>query len=406
MNELLRSRPQVPEPTYREVCGACRRPVVVCYCRHVQKQTTRTRVVILQHPRERDVPINTARIASLCLPEAELHVGVEWGGKLRLGDPERPAALLYPGEGAIDIEANPPSRPVTLVVVDGTWWQAKKLVRANPEIAALPRYAFRPTAPSNYRIRREPQDDYVSTIEALVHVLGVLEGEPDKFLPMLVPFRAMVDAQIEHIGRCKSPRRVADHNRRPKRDPWNDLPAAFRERPRDLVCVYAEANAWPYDVRAKRPWTDGLDELIHWVAYRPSTGETFSAIAAPKGELSPTTPSHVGVSRETILNGMSTPELFERWNAFARKDDVFCGWGTFATDLFLVAGGPPPRDRIDLRRESKVFTKSSVGTMDAFRERLGIPQGPPLTEGRAGARLATLSALTSYFTKGPGSTAR
>ena len=53
------------------------------------------------------------------------------------------------------------------MVVDGTWSQAKKVVRENPLLSSLPRYAFQPPAPSEYRIRREPQENYVSTIEAL-----------------------------------------------------------------------------------------------------------------------------------------------------------------------------------------------------------------------------------------------
>jgi DTW domain-containing protein YfiP len=161
----------------RAVCGRCRRPESVCYCRHVTTLETKTRVVLLQHPRERDVAFGTAHMASLCLAGAELHVGVKFGGSpaltRALSDPERPAILLYPGEGAIDVSEDPPKGPVTLVVVDGTWWQARKVVRQNPELAALPRYSFRPPRPSEYRIRREPEEEYVSTIEALVHVLGV-----------------------------------------------------------------------------------------------------------------------------------------------------------------------------------------------------------------------------------------
>jgi DTW domain-containing protein YfiP len=162
----------------RATCARCRRPESVCYCAHLTSLETATRIVLLQHPRERDVAIGTARMASLCLPNAELHVGVHWRDSAALAralsDPERPAALLYPGEGAIDVVLSPPSGPVTLIVVDGTWWQTKKVVRENPELARLPRFAFTPPAPSEYRIRREPQDDYVSTIEALVHVLGAL----------------------------------------------------------------------------------------------------------------------------------------------------------------------------------------------------------------------------------------
>src|SRR5689334_2915806 len=106
-----------PSP-YRAVCARCRRPESVCYCRHVTALETKTRVVLLQHPRERDVPIGTARMASLCLPNAELHVGVHWQGSAALasalGDPNRPAALLYPHAGAIDVMRDPPSSPITL----------------------------------------------------------------------------------------------------------------------------------------------------------------------------------------------------------------------------------------------------------------------------------------------------
>ena len=232
---------EVREP--RVLCPRCRRPDRVCYCRHVVSLATRTRVVILQHPRERDVPINTARIASLCLPEADLRVGTRW--ERPFGDAERPPALLYPGPDAIDVEQAPPPHPITLVVVDGTWWQARKLVRSNPELAKLPRYAFRPSRPSDYRIRREPKDEYVSTIEALAHVLGVLEGDPAKFSALLAPFRAMVDAQLAHVGRGGSPRHVRPLRPRREPDPHSRLPRALRERADDLVCVYGEANAWP-----------------------------------------------------------------------------------------------------------------------------------------------------------------
>ena len=207
---MRRSLPLDFEP--REVCPRCERPTRVCYCAHLTSIDTKTRIVLLQHPREEDMAIGTARMASLCLPNSELHVGVDFqtSPALRraLSDPSRPAALLYPSDGAVDVLTDPPRGPITLVVVDGTWWQARKLVRVNPEIAKLPRYAFRAPTPSEYRIRSEPDEAYVSTIEALVHVLGVLEGDPEKLRALLVPFRAMIDTQIalrEHGARRARP---------------------------------------------------------------------------------------------------------------------------------------------------------------------------------------------------------
>ena len=66
-------------PPARPTCARCRRPLRVCYCAALPTLATRTRIVILQHPREKDMPIGTARMAQLCLPEAELHVGIRWG---------------------------------------------------------------------------------------------------------------------------------------------------------------------------------------------------------------------------------------------------------------------------------------------------------------------------------------
>ena len=88
-----------------------------------QQLPTTTRVVLLQHPRERDMAIGTARMAHLCLPNSELHIGVDFEAQAEvtraLSNPERPAILLYPGEGARDVVKEPPTGPVTLVVVDG-----------------------------------------------------------------------------------------------------------------------------------------------------------------------------------------------------------------------------------------------------------------------------------------------
>ena len=60
----------IPEPSFqpREVCARCRRPQRVCYCAALPELGTQTRVVILQHPRERGMPIGTAHMARLCLP--------------------------------------------------------------------------------------------------------------------------------------------------------------------------------------------------------------------------------------------------------------------------------------------------------------------------------------------------
>ena len=379
----------------RAVCARCRRPESVCYCRHLTSQVTRTRVVLLQHPRERDVAIGTARMASLCLPNAELHVGVRWEGSLELAraldDPARPAVLLYPGEGAIDVVQHPPAGPVTLVVVDGTWWQTKKVVRENPLLAALPRYAFTPPSPSEYRIRKEPDASYVSTIEALVHVLGVLEGDPERFRALLAPFRAMIDTQIACEKRLDGGR-----VRRKKRIPRTPhVPRGFRDRVDDLVCVVGEANAWPY-CSVERD-TAYPDEMVQWVARRLKTGETFDFVIAPRNPLAPKTSSYVGLSPDLLAAGGTLAELHERWHAFVRESDVVCSWGRYATALFVAAGGYVPPGRIDLRQVARVFANRKVGTLEDFLARIDVATPLFASRGRAGVRINQVTDVARHF---------
>ena len=397
---MRRSLPEDFEP--RSVCERCERPTRVCWCAHLTSIETKTRVVLLQHPREEDMAIGTARMASLCLPNSELHVGVRFGDSPELAralsDPARPAALLYPSDGAIDVLTDPPRGPITLVVVDGTWWQARKLVRSNPELAALPRYAFRAPTPSEYRIRREPDEAYVSTIEALVHVLGVLEGDPARMQALLVPFRAMIDAQIEFATTIRGAR--VRHNKGPLPPKRTRIPAMLGEKRESIVCVTGEANAWPYRSRELR--TSHREELVHWVAHRPATGETLDVIVRPRNPLAPSTPPHVGLDAAALEGGVSVDELIERWRAFVREDDVVCSWGHYAIGIFGTASPDAatllPRTRLDLRQVSRVLMRGRVGTMESVLEKLGLaPSLPPLGRGRAGLRAAQLTRIAEHL---------
>jgi DTW domain-containing protein YfiP len=356
----------------------------MCYCALVPRLETTTRVVILQHRRERDMPIGTARMASLSLPNAELHVGVDWTDSAplarALSDPERPPVLLYPGPDARDILREPPTGPVTLVVVDGTWAQARSVVRDNPILNALPRYAFSAPEPSRYRIRREPRAEYCSTIEALMHVLGVLEGDPEKFRAMLVPFEAMIDAQLacESGTPAQRSRRVKPKTKRPR------LPADITTRWDDLVCVVAEGNSWPY----REGVPDSPAELLHWLAYRPSDGTLFEAIARPPDELAPNVTFHSELTFDEISAGAPAAEVVRRYAAFSRPGDVVCSWGSYAPDLFAAHGGVLPAANLDLRLIAQRRAQGKVGDLEKYAGEV-----TPLARGRGGRRLAMLASL-------------
>ena len=388
----------------RPRCLRCRRPTSVCYCASIPCLPTRTRVVILQHPRERDMPIGTARMASLALPQAVLRVGRTWDHDAalaaELNDPSRPAILLYPGPGARDILRDPPTGPVTLVVVDGTWSQAKTVVRDSACLRELPRYAFAAPTPSEYRIRREPDDAFVSTIEALMHVLGALEGDAERFRALLVPFRAMVDAQLARKGDDGAPRQ---RRARPPVPMSARLPAAISERWDQVVAMVGEANAWPYQPAAgepARPPRPGPplasrrgDELVQWVAHRAGraaddAGATFAALAAPRRPLSPSTPYHTRLLAEVITAAPPVAEVLTRWSGFGRAGDVLASWGPYPVGLWAEHGGVVD-EWIDVRAAAQRLTSRKFGSLDAYAATLG-PAPAPLAPGRAGHRLALL----------------
>ncbi len=348
---------------------------------------------MLQHPRERDVAIGTARMASLCLPNATLHVGMHWDDSAELAallaDPARPPILLYPGPGARDVQRDPPPGPVTLVVVDGTWSHAKNVVRDNAVLAALPRYAFTPATPSEYRIRREPSETCVSTIEALATVLGALEGDPATFAAMLAPFRAMVDAHLE----ARATRRSRETPRRKQR-PARPLTAPdlelMRDRWDDVVCVAAEANAWRYVDGRDR----ASDELLHLVAVRPSTGEVLDALARPSGALAPSTAFHLLLDEAELVAAPPAAALVADVQRMARRTDIWCGWGYYPLALARAAGLPEPQHYIDVRSLAQRLGRGQkIGMLEAFVERTLGPDVAAAGRGRAGARAGALAGL-------------
>jgi len=371
----------------REMCWECRRPMRVCYCAAVQPIETRTKVVILQHPRESDVPINTARIAELALSNSTLHVGLDFSRDsqlmLALSDAHAPPVLLFPSDDAKDLALEAPPGPVTLVVIDGTWWQASKLFKLNPFLQSLPRYGLAPSSESRYRIRREPAAHCLSTIEALEAALALLERRPGGFPELLKPFDTMVETQLDFVNREHRPR-----HRRSQEPQLRPLVApALGERREALVIGYGEANAWPYGSGGSHP-----PEVVHWAMVRPATGERFEAYVLPSGPLAPSFEAHSRLLAQKILGGEPRAEFARRLNAFLRADDLLVSWGFYASELLRAEGMVIP-PRLDLREAAIHALGRRVGQLGDYLTALGAMPDVPWAAGRTGTRLAAMEAL-------------
>lgn len=380
----MKSEPEAPDT--RETCYRCMRPAVVCYCDQITPLDTETRVVLLQHPRERDVGVGTARMAHLSLPRSELRVGVDFENdsvvREALGEN---TYLLFPGEHAMDLAVQKPEGPITLIVVDGTWSQAKSLWRRNPVLASLPQIRFTPPEKSNYRIRREPADHCVATIEALAYVLGELEGDRERFRALLAPFRKMVDMQLAYAERERGKR--SRHARPGVKRPTRMIDR-LAEHPDSIVCINGEVNAW-----ARRGQGGSRAEIVHFSATRPSTGERLDCIVAPRDNIAPLTPKHIELSASTLEAGMPWDEFVAQLHAFLREGDLLCGWGLYPIDILENEGLVLPHTKIDMRSLASAYLKRSGGAVQECAARLGAAVEPQWAPGRGGRRIAALDAV-------------
>jgi DTW domain-containing protein len=159
-------------------------------------------VLILQHPQEKKEVLATAALTRALLSRADLVVGLSWPNLSRavgrsvdpnrwaalylgsahpasLGQPREVIALDRRGEPAADQEAV--LRGLEgVVVLDGTWKEAKTLWWRNPWLSKLRRLVLNPHRKSRYsRVRREPRREGMSTLEAVALLLKYLDGRPE-----------------------------------------------------------------------------------------------------------------------------------------------------------------------------------------------------------------------------------
>lgn len=207
-------------PARRPSCTHCMRPLKHCLCALIPSLDSNTRILILQHPAESRHALNTARFAALGLRNASLYTGLQFDEALWTDEAYRPA-LLFPGTDAQVLTCHLPAahnhneasdhantrdrcirpveRPVLLVVLDGTWRQARQLLAAHPGLATLPRMTLPDGMTTQYRVRHADDPRALSTIEAIAAALDVLDA-PGSFRALLKPFEVLVARQIAAMG--------------------------------------------------------------------------------------------------------------------------------------------------------------------------------------------------------------
>ena len=166
-----------------EACPKCHKPTALCVCDGIEPIGNKVSVLILQHPQEQDTGrLGTARLTALSLRNATLKIGLSWPSLSKIigrnVDPHR-WAVLYLGsvkaaslapdreivfvtrKGELERDQDRLARDIEgIVVLDGTWSQAKALWWRNAWMLKCRRVVLGPRHPSRYgRLRREPRRD-------------------------------------------------------------------------------------------------------------------------------------------------------------------------------------------------------------------------------------------------------
>jgi DTW domain-containing protein len=183
-----------------ETCNDCLKPQTLCVCAGIEPIANRVEIVILQHPQEQDRELGTARLALRHFTRARLVVGLSWPNLTKLiGRPVEPQrwGVLYLGPARLAAGARPitildrkgvasPDQDQTLrelngiILLDGSWGQAKALWWRNAWMLKLRRIVLNTGTPSRYgHLRQEPRHDRVSTLEATAFLMARLEQRPE-----------------------------------------------------------------------------------------------------------------------------------------------------------------------------------------------------------------------------------
>ena len=196
-------------------CPQCLKSQALCICASITPVDNRICLLVLQHPQEQDVDLGTARLAVCHLKNAVFKVGLSWSSLTkvlgRTADPKK-WAVLYLGSAkapatlgevvALDRKGTPLTEQAKaleglegVVVLDGTWSQAKALWWRNAWMLKLRRVALNPKQPSLYgKLRKEPRRDSLSTLEAAALLLSHLVNKPEIRTQMLDGFARMLAA--------------------------------------------------------------------------------------------------------------------------------------------------------------------------------------------------------------------
>lgn len=368
-------------------CYRCFRPKRLCYCDLIPSVENLTQVLILQHRRESFHPFNTARIVRQSLRRCELIVdhNARLANRFESLTLSPRVGLLYPGDDArLLTELTESEMPEQLVVLDGTWHHAKTLMRDIPSLHTLPRYKLASSTPGQYRIRREPNEFALSTLEATVQALRAIEPHTDGFEKLMAVFHQMIETQL---GQSKTVARVNTKRRRGSAN----IPRLLSDPESNIVVAYGDQ---PLGGSSRDHRQAGKLAPIYWTAKRLDSGETFQCAIESDSPFTEEFLKHLRMNRDVFAAAVSVEVFQQQWMKFLRPQDrVVVYHKNTARMLQQVDASFAPAVILKSIQLDKTQKRS---TLDEFLKSEGIATTPD-SDSRASQRLANAVAYVEYL---------
>ena len=181
-------------------------------CEHIIPLETKTRFVILMHPKEfRKTKNGTGHFTNLSLKNCEIYVGIDITQHEKinaiLNDEKNTCYVLYPSTSSINLNTQTiatENKETVLFLIDATWPCSRAMLRSSPNLDSLAKASFTHTKNSDFIFKEQPNSHCLSTMESTLCVLELLNAHEIECLHtkdlenFLTPFKEMVAYQLSY----------------------------------------------------------------------------------------------------------------------------------------------------------------------------------------------------------------
>jgi len=167
----------------KQRCSMCDASLTLCMCPELPRLDLRTRISLVIHHRELFRSSNTGLLAHQSLVNSEVRIRGESREALDLSDlltPSYRTLLFYPSADALELNRElvcRDSRPIQLIVPDGTWRQARKIHSRHPELRNIPRVKISAPNRGTFQLRAQSRPERMATLQAIACALRIIEGD-------------------------------------------------------------------------------------------------------------------------------------------------------------------------------------------------------------------------------------